>query len=48
MKTLNTYIEERLVLSKNKTREYTERPANNDDLRKLIRDTMKLKVMNVI
>jgi hypothetical protein len=40
MKTLNTYIEERLVLSKNKTREYTERPADNEDLRKLVRDTM--------
>ena len=44
MKTLNTYIEERLVLSKNKKpREYTEHPTSNEELRKLIKDTLKTK-----
>ena len=40
MKTLNTYIEERLVLSKDKTREYRERPTSNDELRKLVKATI--------
>lgn len=43
MKTLNTYIEERLVLSKNKKpHEHTEHPKNTDELRLLVKQNIEM------
>ena len=48
MRNLKDTILEKLKISKNKTREYTEHPTTTDELRKLVKDTLKLKVTNVV
>ena len=43
MKTLNTYISERLVLSKNKNSEYTLFPETDKELKEMIESEIKKK-----